>query len=145
MRGFSIALLFVVANSGCSQGMRCSELFDIAGDEDVRDYLKSWVDERTQNKDYLLSENGDLGNVRMPGEYTVNIFFDSKIVGMKNPEARVIVGRNRQIDSFFFGEEDLKGILVRTRESDGYGFPDSRIRVIDERVASVCIDHSIFP
>lgn len=101
-RYICIGMVSVVALlSGCGI-YDCSILESTAKNESVRRYLKEWVDSRIASGDYTLSEREDLGKIRLPGAYAVNIPLDSKLIEMKEPEARPIVDTNGRAISFFF-------------------------------------------
>jgi hypothetical protein len=126
--------------SGCGR-YDCAALESTAKKDAVRVYLKEWVDSRITSGDYTLSEREDLGKVRLPGAYAVNIPLDSKLIEMKEPEARPIVDTSGRAVSFFFGEVTYRGIMIKGEYSENYGFPIGRLKVIDDRTAVLCINH----
>lgn len=121
----------------------CDALAQRVGDPAVANALERWVDDRSGKWDRIRGPL-DGGTRRLPGEYPVTESIDDLPLGFGNgdgAEARLIVGlvgEEERVQSVYFGERHMQGVVVRAADSNDFG-PKGRIHAtISPRIVVIC-------
>ena len=104
----SLGLCFLLP--GCNRSDNCEDLHQLGDRKESVQRLVDFVDSRLEDGT-LSSASSMPGKVKIPGDYRIP--YDSMTVGLPNDmEARVILGTGNAITSVFFGDKNMRGVIV---------------------------------
>lgn len=124
-----MCLVIVLTLYGCSDRSykSCAELTEVAHSKSFHFKASKWINNNIPNGTLTdLKGKLNLGGGMIPGRYMVESDFDWPSIGFTGqPQIRLIIGSNDEINSVSFQERTRMSILVKMPNVEKFGLKDA--------------------